>query len=156
MRNLLLILTTFAALTAQSSVAGVSEPTDTIQQIAKSKEDVVNGSQEINPEDICLKPDTKPAFPGGPKAMGKWIFSRLRYPQYAQQCNIQGEVVVRVIIDKKGKIVDQAVIRGVHIDLDNEAMRVVKGLPNFIPGTYNGEPVITYFDIPFTFKIRNS
>jgi protein TonB len=45
------------------------------------------------------------------------------------------------------------VIRGIGGGCDEEAKRVIKGLPKFTPGKQNGRPVRVQFNVPVNFKL---
>lgn len=106
-----------------------------------------------DPNKVYNNVEIAPRFPGGNAAMMKFISSNLRYPPIAAANNIQGRVVVQIVIDKTGKVSKAVVIRGKDPDLDREAVRVVTKLPDFIPGQINGRPVNTAMNIPITFKL---
>ena len=40
-----------------------------------------------------------------------------------------------------------------YLQLDAEAIRVVKTLPRFIPGKLKGKPVKTWFTVPIIFRL---
>ena len=92
-----------------------------------------------------------PEFPEGNKAMYKFIQKEVQYPQIAVEQGIQGTVYVNFVIDKTGTISKVRVLRGVHESLDNEAMRVVKAMPKWTPGTQRGKPVNVYYNLPIRF-----
>ena len=85
----------------------------------------------------------------------KWLSSNLRYPELAQQNNVQGKVIVKFTVEKDGSITNPTVVRGVDKDLDREAIRVVKKMPRWTPGKNNGAAVRSYFTLPVTFKLQN-
>lgn len=93
-------------------------------------------------------------FPGGKTALLKWLSSNLRYPEAAQQNNIQGRVLVKFIIEKDGTVADPVIIHGVDPDLDKEAIRVIRSMPRWEPGKNNGVPARSYFTIPIGFKLQ--
>lgn len=94
-----------------------------------------------------------PEFPGGPSEMIMCISRNLHYPAEAYASHIEGRVVVQFVVTKTGAVGQVRVVRGVSPDLDAEAVRVVKLLPDFIPGTLNGEPVNVWMTLPIVFKI---
>ena len=94
-----------------------------------------------------------PEFPGGPSEMIMCISRNLHYPAEAYANHIEGRVVVQFVVTKTGAVGQVRVVRGVSPDLDAEAVRVVKLLPDFIPGTLNGEPVNVWMTLPIVFKI---
>jgi TonB family protein len=96
-----------------------------------------------------------PSFPGGEQAMMKYIGDNLKYPVVAQEGGIQGRVTVRFIISATGKISDIDLIRGISSECDQEAMRVIKAMPNWTPGKQNGKSVPVYFTLPIVFKLAD-
>jgi tonB family C-terminal domain len=94
-----------------------------------------------------------PEFPGGPSEMIMCISRNLHYPAEAYANHIEGRVVVQFVVTKTGAVGQVRVVRGVSPDLDAEAVRVVKLLPDFNPGTLNGEPVNVWMTLPIVFKI---
>jgi hypothetical protein len=56
--------------------------------------------------------DTKPEFPGGEKAMFKFIEENLAYPDKAEENKIQGMVFIQFVIDTNGKTIDIEVAKG--------------------------------------------
>ena len=95
-----------------------------------------------------------PQFPGGDGALMKYIADHLKYPPVAMENNIQGRVVIQFVVTKTGKIGEVKVARSKDPDLDNEAVRVVKTLPDFIPGKMNGQSVNVWYTLPITFKLQ--
>lgn len=98
-----------------------------------------------------------PSFPGGYNALIEFLSSHSRYPQRAVDNNIQGQVVVKFVIEKDGRIGEIQIVRGVDKDLDREAMRVCKSLPPFNPGrNENGDPVRVWYSLPITFTLTEN
>lgn len=96
-----------------------------------------------------------PQYPGGDAALMECINSNLHYPPEALEKNIQGTVVLMLIVDENGKVTDPKVMRSKHPALDAEALRVVKHLDTFTPGKQAGKPVSVYFTLPIRFKLKN-
>ena len=101
------------------------------------------------PKDVEVKAE----FPGGEEALNQFLKDHIKYPPKAAKKRIQGRVEVAFWIDKSGKIHDVRVVDSVDKDLDREAVRVCKLLPDFIPATVNGELVEVLFKLPIRFKI---
>ena len=120
-------------------------------------EDIANDTIH-NRELIFRHVEQMPEFPGGEAALMKFINENLRYPAAAIENGIQGRVVVQFVVKKDGSVGDVKVIRGIDPTLDQEAIRVCKTLPKFIPGKRydNGEPVDVWFTIPVIFKLDNA
>ena len=105
--------------------------------------------EQEKPKDVEVKAE----FPGGEEALSQFLKDHIKYPPKAAKKRIQGRVEVAFWIDKSGKVHDVRVVESVDKDLDKEAVRVCKLLPNFIPATVNGEPVEVLFKLPIRFKI---
>lgn len=105
-------------------------------------------------EEIFIAVEQMAEFPGGQPALMKWLSANIRYPEAAQQNDIQGKVVVKFVVEKDGSIGKAEIARGVDKDLDREALRVVKKMPKWQPGKNNGVAVRSYFNLPVTFKLQ--
>ena len=97
-----------------------------------------------------------PQFPGGEKALMKYLQSHINYPPMAAENDVQGCVVVRFIVNETGKVSDVTVIHSVDYDLDREAVRVCKSLPKFTPARHNGQAVSVWYTLPVTFKMMDT
>ena len=106
-------------------------------------------------EEIFVAVEQHAEFPGGQTALMKWLSNNVRYPESAQQNDIQGRVVVRFVVEKDGSIGAATIVKGVDKDLDREALRVVKKMPRWQPGKNNGVAVRSYFNLPVVFKLQN-
>ena len=95
----------------------------------------------------------KAKFPGGEDALAQFLKDHIKYPPKAAKKRIQGRVDVEFMVDKTGKVHDVRVVESVDKDLDKEALRVCRLLPDFIPATVNGEPVEVLFKLPIKFNI---
>lgn len=115
-----------------------------------SEENEENVSKEK--EEVFVAVEQPGEFPGGQAALMKWMSQHLRYPETALQNNIHGRVVVKFIIEKDSTISNVQIARSAHENLDNEALRLVNNMPNWIPAKNNGESVRSYFNLPVTFK----
>ena len=106
-------------------------------------------------EEIFVAVEQQAEVPGGQAALMKWLSNNIRYPEAAQQNDIQGRVVVKFVVEKDGSIGHAEIARGVDKDLDREALRVVNKMPKWQPGKNNGVAVRSYFNLPVTFKLQN-
>ena len=97
-----------------------------------------------------------PQFPGGEAALMDYLASHINYPPMAAKNNVQGRVVVQFVVEKTGHVGDVKVVRSVDKDLDREAVRVCKSLPQFVPGRQNGQPVNVWYTLPITFSLRGN
>lgn len=117
---------------------------------SKEEQNESESNKIFNGDDV----DQQPSFPGGTNALNTFIVSNLKYPVFAQEKGIQGRVVVKFIVEKDGSISNVEVDRSVNPGLDNEAMRVVKAMPKWIPGQINGKAVKVECSHPFVFRLQ--
>ena len=97
--------------------------------------------------------EDKPEFPGGMSKLMQYLGKNTKFPQIAKENGIQGRVFIQFVIDKKGKVVNVEVVRGVDPYLDKEALRVVKAMPNWKPGKQRGKAVKVSYIVPINFKL---
>ena len=98
--------------------------------------------------------EEQPMFPGGMQELMKFLQTNIRYPKEAQARGLQGRVVVQFVVNSDGSICDENVVRSVDPQLDAEAIRVIRSMPNWIPGKQRGEAVRVRFTIPVSFKLN--
>jgi len=111
-------------------------------------------AQEVSGEDkVYTKIEKMPQYPGGEKELLSYIARNLRYPVEAQKKGIQGKLIVRFIVTKSGKVENAEVVRGLDPILDQEGLRVVNTLADWIPGEQNGKKVSVYYTLPIAFKL---
>ena len=98
--------------------------------------------------------DKMPEFPGGMTGLMQHLSKNIRYPAEAHTNNIQGRVVVSVIINTEGKVTNAQIVQGVAPSLDAEALRVTGTMPDWIPGTKEGKPVNVKYTFPVVFRLQ--
>ena len=96
-----------------------------------------------------------PEFPGGMGECMKWLGQNIKYPAEAIEKEIQGRVILQIIVEKDGTITNAVVAKGVHPLLDNEALRVINQSPKWEPGKQNGEAVRVKYTLPVLFKLND-
>ncbi len=106
-------------------------------------------------EEVYMSTENMPVFPGGEAALMMFIRDNISYPPEAEEKNIQGKVIVQFVVDTVGQVGVVKVVRSVDAELDQEAVRVVKTIPRFIPGTRLGKPVNVWYTLPVNFKLNN-
>lgn len=95
-----------------------------------------------------------PKFPGGAVELMKWLTKNLRYPHDAQKAKKEGKVVVQFIINRDGTLSDLKVVRSSqYASLDREALRVMRMMPRWTPGTHDNKPCRTMVCVPIVFKL---
>lgn len=149
----------------------------TQDEIMKSKVsisvfDVLNGSEDgevlkakqmlvtepVKPKEeetkIFTVVEQMPSFPGGEAALMQYLSKNIKYPPFAEENNIQGRVICSFVVERDGSVSDIRIARSVDPSLDKEAIRVVSGMPRWIPGRQNGQMVRVKYTLPVTFRLQ--
>ena len=100
---------------------------------------------------IFADPMVYPSFPGGQAGLTEYIKKNFNRTQ--GQLTVEGKVVVEFLVDIDGKVKDVKVVRGLCESCDKEAIRLVKNMPTWTPGTKNGTIVRTRMMIPIKFGL---
>ena len=103
-------------------------------------------------EPVFENVEQRAEFPGGMSALMRWLSDNMIYPAEAIALGAQGQVTVKVIVDKFGKIISPKIVKGVHPALDREAIRLVSSMPKWQPAKHQGRVVFSYFTIPVNFR----
>lgn len=96
-----------------------------------------------------------PEFKGGVSAMMEFLSMNMKYPQAAVKAKLQGRAVVGFVVRKDGTVSDVHITKSAgYAVLDEEAMRVVKAMPEWEPGKQKGKPVNVKYFVPITFRLK--
>lgn len=106
-------------------------------------------------EEIFVSTDQPGEFPGGVNALLKWLNNNVRYPETALQNDIEGQVMVKFVIEKDGSLSNVEISEAVDKDLDREALRVVSKMPKWQPAKNEGVVVRSYYNLPVLFQLSN-
>ena len=110
---------------------------------------------ESKDNELFIVVEVQPQYPGGDITMNKFISDNLQYPKIAQENGIQGRVITQFIVEKDGSLSDIQVVRGVDPSLDKEAIRLIRLMPEWIPGTQRGNKVRVRYTLPVTFRLSD-
>lgn len=110
--------------------------------------------EEVVEDEIFTIVETMPSFPGGDAALFKYLGQNVKYPQMAKDAGITGRVFVSFVIDKAGKVTSAKILRGIGGGCDEEALRVVKAMPNWSPGKQRGRAVRVEYRLPINFVLK--
>jgi len=97
--------------------------------------------------------DEEASFPGGNEAFTKFANENIVYPMTALNDKVFGKVVIEIIVEKDGKISSIKIKRGIRQDIDDEALRLIKSMPPWVPGKNKGQPIRMRKLIPIKFKL---
>jgi protein TonB len=95
-----------------------------------------------------------PEFPGGMKELLKYMKENVQYPEEAIEKGIEGRVWCQFTVKTDGSIDSIVVLKSIHKSLDEEAIRVIKNMPKWKPGTQGGKAVRTKITLPIDFSIE--
>lgn len=109
--------------------------------------------KEETEEVIFVVVENQPEFPGGQAAMMKFLADSIQYPKIAVENGIQGRVICNFVVMKDGSVSDVQIVRGVDPVIDKEAVRVLKLMPNWKPGTQRGKAVNVRYTLPVVFSL---
>ncbi len=115
---------------------------------------IYDDPEEINEPNIFVVVEHMPEFPGGMKELTKYLSNSIKYPVLSLQNGIQGKVYLKFVINEQGKPEQITVMRGVDKNIDAEAIRVVKAMPQWTPGKQRNKAVKVWYTLPINFAIR--
>ena len=95
-----------------------------------------------------------PQFPGGEAALLKYVATHLKYPAIAMEQEISGVVTLRFVVLEDGSVGDVIIMKSLEKHCDEEAKRVVKSLPRFIPGKQQGKAVRVWYTLPVRYVLQ--
>ena len=105
-------------------------------------------------EEIFLVVENEPEFPGGEDSLYAYIARNIKYPEAAKKEKIEGRVFVTFVIEKDGQVSSAKILRDIGGGCGEEAIRVVKSMPKWKPGTQRGNPVRVQFNLPVSFMLE--
>lgn len=100
--------------------------------------------------------EISPSFPGGSVKLMQFLSNNINYPNEAKTKGVEGKVVVRFIVDANGNIKNPQIIKGLGYGCDQEVIRVINSMPQWVAGKQDGIPVAVYYTIPVSFKFAPS
>ena len=109
---------------------------------------------EVVEQEIFQIVEEMPSFPGGEVKLMEHIAKNIKYPQIARETGVQGRVFVGFVVEPDGSISNVKLLRGIGGGCDEEAMRVIKGLPKWKPGKQRGKAVRVSYQIPVNFTLQ--
>lgn len=101
-----------------------------------------------------FKVENKPEFPGGDKALLIYLAKNIRYPAICQENGIQGNVYLSFVINERGQVTNVQVIQSPDRSLADEAVRVVRTMPDWKPGKQGNKGVKVTYQLPVKFRLQ--
>lgn len=114
-----------------------------------------NRPMAMDNEGYYNRVDVLPSYPGGEKALSKFVENNITYPEDAIKDGVEGTVNVVFAVDENG-MVYTPMTKGEKLGygLDEEAARVISKMPKWNPGSIKGKNVKTRFTLPINFQIN--
>jgi TonB family protein len=103
-------------------------------------------------DSVYALPQVQAMYPGGSGAMKTFFFANIKTPESTGQ-PVKGKVFVRFMVKKNGELTRIYLVKGISDACNQEAIRVVKKMPNWIPATQEGEGVNSWHTLPIYFEI---
>ncbi len=125
-----------------------------VERDRKWEEEYANMMLEKDRLGIYYRAEIKPSYPGGEKALAKFIQENIIYPEAAIENGVEGEVMVGFAVDERG-VIYTPIVKGdlAGYGLDEAATNVVAKMPLWNPGQIQGRNVKSYFSLPIKFRI---
>lgn len=113
------------------------------------------GEGDGDAPEILTFAEQMPEFSGGAEEMYKYLSKNIAFPPLARENGVEGKVVLTFVVGSDGKISQiEQVGKKLGWGCDEEAVRVVKGMPSWTPGKQNGKPVTVKFTLPIRFQLN--
>jgi protein TonB len=111
--------------------------------------------ENIVEEEIFVTAEEMPTFQGGDLSKFRnWVQSNVKYPQIALENGIQGNVVIKFVVEKDGKLSNIQVLQSPDKTLADAAVQVLQKSPKWKPGKQRNKPVRVTYTLPVSFKIQ--
>lgn len=131
---------------------------DTIQSVSIERNTPPESEKEIivtRKFENLETPTQKASFPGGQGELSKFLQNNLRYPQLAEMAGIQGKVFINLNFKEDGSLNDLKLMKGIGSGCDEEAVRVVKLMPKWIPAQKDGKNIPSNYVLGILFEITD-
>jgi len=84
----------------------------------------------------------------------EYVEAEMIYPEGLLAKNIEGYVLCEFTIDKTGVVLRPHILKSTHSGFAEEVLRIVKGMPNWIPATTENKAVETNYTLYVPFRIQ--
>jgi hypothetical protein len=112
--------------------------------ISIEKQQIQNNPSE---DGIYLMTDVRPTFPGGIQDFYDFVAKNYKMPEVK---DLKGKVFIKFIVEADGSLSEIESVRDIGHGTGEEAVRVLKLSPNWIPGEENGKPVRVQYSLPIS------
>jgi len=126
---------------------------DPVIQDKPKKETQIKYVAPVPQKEVYKVVEKQPSFPGGQDGYREFLIKNIRYPEAAVKKSVTGTVYITFVVENNGVVTNVKVLRGIGSGCDEEAVRVVKMMPNWIPGENKGKPVAVQYNLPIKFAL---
>jgi len=130
-----------------------TKPPQTSKSVKSDAKQVQKKTMDEPGKEVFVVVEDPPQFPGGDEARMKYMQQSIKYPEEARKKGVQGTVYVTYIVEPDGTITNAKVLRGIGGGCDEEALRVIREMPQWVPGKQRGESVRVQFNMPIKFAL---
>lgn len=131
----------------ETPAATTPEPVETQPTPAPAPTPASNAA----PRDLA---EVMPQFPGGSRALKSYLETQTRYPEHARENELEGKVYVQFVVNADGSLSNVRLARGIGYGCDEEALRLVRSMPSWVPGSQQGQAVPVRYTLPITFVLK--
>lgn len=112
--------------------------------------------QKVEGKQIYSIVEVNAEYSGGISEMGKFITTNLKCPNVVTEKGISGKCFLKFVVNIDGSIDNIEILKGVAgcEECDNEAIRVVKLMPNWTPAKISGKPINSYYNLTVSFRLN--
>ena len=139
--------------TVRTSSGGYVSGNITSFRIIERSPEYYDSLAEERFKEIYTSVEFEPHFPGGNDSLSNFIKRTLQYPVEAQKKNITGKVYVTFVVEKDGTISNPRLLRDIGGGCGQEAIRIVRMMPRWVPGIHKGKEVCVQYNMPIPFGI---
>ena len=125
--------------------------------VAKYGSEGSRGVVEIitkDPDKVFTTADKMPSFPGGADAWRRYLERNIQYPELARLSNTTGTVTVQFRVHEDGSISDIKALNNPGAGLAEEAIRLIRQGPKWVPAEQNGQKVVALVKQPIVFNLK--
>ncbi|MCE7058078.1 energy transducer TonB [Algoriphagus sp. AGSA1] len=102
----------------------------------------------------CAAQEVPAEFIGGREKLDEFVKENMKWP--FKRMDYKGIVYIKCTINENGEILSPKVEKGLCEKCDNEALRLVKTMPNWKPSKKNGENISSEVIIPIDFSLYDN
>lgn len=139
-------------------ITPTAKPSDPVRTFAiiEYNEMMEKISERSMEDEIFTVVEEGATYVGDVEELKTFLSQNLLYPAEARRAGKEGTVFTSFVVNTDGSLTDFAIIKGVDPQMDDEALRVVKSLPNWNPGKQGGKVIRQRFVLPIKFQLQNT